>query len=85
MQDLIIEPQRAALVTGYYAVKQAALDAGAISATFSGSGPSLLAFCANQAQAEVVAQAMLAAFQEHDIAADHWISPINPHGAYLIA
>ena len=84
MQDLIIEPQRSALVTGYYAVKQAALGAGAISATFSGSGPSLLAFCENKAQAETVSHAMLAAFKVHNIAADQWISPINPNGAYLI-
>jgi homoserine kinase len=84
MQDLIIEPQRAALVTGYYNVKQAALDAGAISATLSGSGPSLLAFCESKANAESVAQAMLAAFKGHQVAADHWISPINPNGAYTL-
>ncbi len=84
MQDLIIEPQRAALVTGYYDVKQAALDAGAISATLSGSGPSLLAFCESKTGAESVAQAMLAAFKVHQVAADHWISPINPNGAYTL-
>lgn len=84
MLDLIIEPQRAALVTGYYDVKQAALDAGAISATLSGSGPSLLAFCENKANAELVAQAMLTAFKQHQVEADHWISPINPNGAYTL-
>lgn len=84
MQDLIIEPQRAALVTGYYDVKQAAINAGAISATLSGSGPSLLAFCESKAGAESVAQAMLAAFKQHQVEADHWISPINPNGAYTL-
>lgn len=84
MQDLIIEPQRAALVTGYYDVKQAAINAGAISATLSGSGPSLLAFCESKTGAESVAQAMLAAFKQHQVEADHWISPINPNGAYTI-
>lgn len=84
MQDLIIEPQRAALVTGYYDVKQAAIDAGATSATLSGSGPSLLAFCESKAGAESVAQAMLAAFKQHQVEADHWISQINPNGAYTL-
>lgn len=84
MLDLIIEPQRAALVTGYYDVKQAALDAGAISATLSGSGPSLLAFCKSKANAELVAQTMLTAFKQHQVEADHWISPINPNGAYTL-
>lgn len=84
MLDLIIEPQRAALVTGYYDVKQAAIDASAISATLSGSGPSLLAFCESKTGAESVAKAMLAAFKQHQVEADHWISPINPNGAYTI-
>jgi len=83
MQDLIIEPQRAGLVKGYYDVKKAALDSGAISATFSGSGPSMLAFCENESNATKVSLAMLAAFKQHNVEADHWISPINPNGAYI--
>lgn len=85
MQDLIIEPQRAHLVTGYYAVKQAALNHGAISATLSGSGPSLLALCHDLVQANDVAQAMQAAFKQQDISAEYWVAPINPHGAQIVA
>lgn len=84
MQDLIIEPQRANLVTGYYQVKEAALQSGAITATFSGSGPSMLAFCDSKANAEKVALVMLAMFKQHGIEADQWISPINPDGAYIV-
>lgn len=84
MQDLIIEPQRANLVTGYYQVKEAALKSGAITATFSGSGPSMLAFCDSKTNAEKVTLAMLAMFNKHGIEADQWISPINPNGAYII-
>lgn len=84
MQDLIIEPQRAKLVTGYYDVKTAALNNGAITATLSGSGPSLLAFATDKAQAAIVRDAMVQAFAEHKVAADTWISPINPNGAYII-
>lgn len=84
MQDLIIEPQRAQLVAGYYDVKKAALESGAITATFSGSGPSMLAFCANKDAADKVVTAMLDAFKQHNVAADYWISPINPNGAYIL-
>jgi homoserine kinase len=84
MQDLIIEPQRAALVTGFYAVKAAALGAGALSATLSGSGPSLLAFAKNKPAAEKIAQAMVAAFADVTVKADYWLSPINPAGAYVL-
>lgn len=84
MQDLIIEPQRAKLVTGYFDVKKAALNAGAITATLSGSGPSLLAFATNQKEAEAIRDAMTQAFATHDIQADSWISPINPNGAYTL-
>ncbi len=84
MQDLIIEPQRAKLVTGYYDVKNAALNAGAITATLSGSGPSLIAFATSQSNALKVRDEMVAAFAKHGIEADSWISPINPHGAYIV-
>lgn len=84
MQDLIIEPQRSKLVTGYYDVKNAALNAGAITATLSGSGPSLISFTISEESATIVRDAMIAAFAKHDVKADSWISPINPHGAYII-
>lgn len=82
LQDLIIEPQRAKLVTGYFDVKNAALNAGAIAATLSGSGPSLIAFANSKTEAESVRDAMVNAFAKHNIEADSWISPINPNGAY---
>lgn len=85
MQDLIIEPQRVDLVSGYYKVKDAALACGAITATLSGSGPSILAFSETQDNAGQIAQAMCQAFAKHDVKSRYWISPINPHGAYIIS
>jgi homoserine kinase len=84
MHDIIIEPQRAPLVPGYYAVKNAALQAGAITATFSGSGPSILALSSSKANATTISQAMLAEFAKNKIAAEYWIAPINSKGAHLI-
>jgi len=67
-EDVLIEPQRAHLLEPFFKVKQAALDAGALGCTFSGSGPSMFAW-AQAAQAEAVEQAMAAAFAEAGLSA----------------
>ncbi|MDX1507832.1 MAG: homoserine kinase, partial [Woeseiaceae bacterium] len=57
LKDVIIEPQRAASVPGFADVKTAALDAGALGCSLSGSGPSI--FClVESAHAAAVAAAM---------------------------
>lgn len=84
LQDIIIEPHRAALVPGYYPVKQAALDAGALGAGLSGSGPSLFAFAIAQEQAEKICQAMCLAFANENLKTDSWITRISEQGAKII-
>jgi homoserine kinase len=44
LNDVIIEPVRSKLITGYYEIKKAAMEAGAIGCNISGSGPSMFAF-----------------------------------------
>lgn len=84
LQDELIEPHRAPLVQGFAEVKRAALDAGAINVSLSGSGPSLFAFAQNAQQAELIATAMKAAFAEKNIAADSWVSPIATEAATIL-
>jgi homoserine kinase len=43
IQDVLIEPYRAAMIPNFWDVKQAALDAGAYGCSISGGGPSLFA------------------------------------------
>ena len=45
LEDTIAEPRRASLVPGLAAIKRAAVDAGALGCSLSGSGPSLFALC----------------------------------------
>lgn len=66
MDDRIVTPRRAALITGYDAVREAALDAGATGVTVSGAGPSIVAAC-RRGTRRAVASAMLDAFDEADI------------------
>jgi homoserine kinase len=82
-QDVVIEPQRAALIPGFAAVRDAAMAAGALGCSISGAGPTVFAWC-QAAQAENVRDAMVAAFGARNLASDQWITSIEPRGARLI-
>jgi homoserine kinase len=86
LDDAVAEPRRAALVPGFYDVKQAALDAGALGCSLSGSGPSLFALCASLDGATRVGDAMRAAFAggSRGIEADVWVSPVGRQGARIV-
>ena len=58
LEDTIAEPRRAKLVPGLASIKKAAIDAGALGCSLSGSGPSLFALCRDEATARRVAAAM---------------------------
>lgn len=84
--DVVIEPQRAHLLPGFYAVKNAADQAGALACSFSGSGPTMVALAlSNNDSAKKIAQAMIAEFTQRNIAVDSWVMPISKNGAKLIA
>ena len=81
--DVVIEPQRQVLIPGFAAVKQAALDQGALGGSISGAGPTVFAW-AEQADAEAVRSAMVAAFAAHGLASDSWVSAIDRDGARVV-
>lgn len=83
LRDVVIEPQRRALIPGFAAVQAAATNAGALGASISGSGPSMFAWC-HQALAAEVAEAMVDAFAKNDVATEHWVSAIDAPGARLL-
>ncbi len=84
-KDLLIEPQRASLVPGFYQLKQAALEAGALGFSFSGSGPSLLALSADKEKAKIIAEAMQNQLKKENLASDYWLAPISQQGARITA
>lgn len=81
LRDLIVEPHRKALVPGFSDVRAAAMEAGALGCSLSGAGPTLFAWCAGEQRAQAVREAMVAAFSEHDVATEAWVSPIPEEGA----
>ncbi|MBI1875200.1 MAG: homoserine kinase [Acidobacteria bacterium] len=62
LQDAVAEPHRARLVPGFADAKRAALDAGALGCSLSGSGPAMFALCRGSDRASIVGAAMREAF-----------------------
>jgi homoserine kinase len=81
LHDEIIEPQRASTIPGFYEVKEAAMQAGALGCSISGSGPALFALCANSLIAENAGLAMQAAFTRQKVESTLVLSGINQEGA----
>jgi homoserine kinase len=81
--DVIIEPQRHSLIPGFKDVQRAAMSAGALGCSISGAGPTIFAWAEIQ-QAEAVRGAMVAAFGEHGLQSDCWISSLENYGARVV-
>jgi homoserine kinase len=82
-EDVVIEPQRAALIPGFAGVRHSALSAGALGCSISGAGPTVFAWCLAE-QAAAVRDAMVKEFSRHGLACDHWISSVQPIGARVL-
>ena len=84
MHDALVEPIRAPLVPAFGDVKAAALEAGALGCSISGSGPSVFAFADSDGRAAEVADAMQAAFAQAGLESDRYVGPVDPRGARVI-
>jgi homoserine kinase len=83
VHDLIAEPARAPLLKGFREAKTAALAAGALGCSISGSGPTAFAF-ARPNTAQKIATAMHAAYTTAGIGCDIHIGDIDTTGARVI-
>jgi homoserine kinase len=83
LDDVLHVPYRRSLIHGYDQVCTAAVAAGALGATLSGSGSTLVA-AVPERQAPAVAQAMRAAWQEHGVQADVFVNPAQVEGRSLV-
>jgi len=83
LEDVVIEPQRQALIPGFHEVRRAAMQAGALGCSISGAGPSMFAW-ALAASAEAVQGAMRQKFAAHNLATDGWIVEIRNRGAHVV-
>jgi homoserine kinase len=83
LEDVVIEPQRQALIPGFQDVRRAAMAAGALGCSISGAGPTTFAW-ARTANATAVLEAMRAEFDRKSIEVDEWIVELETAGARVI-
>ncbi len=83
-EDVVIEPQRQALIPGFAAVRVAALAAGALGCSISGAGPTVFAW-ALEAQAPAVLAAMRAPLIAGGATIDEWVVNLDREGARVVA
>ena len=84
LEDVVIEPQRQALIPGFSNVRSAALHAGALGCSISGAGPTMFAW-APTATAQGVLEAMRCEFAQQSVQIDEWIVEIQSQGARLVS
>jgi len=85
VEDVIAEPLRAELITGFYDVKSTALKNGALGCSISGSGPSVFALASSIAKARVIGHAMKRSFRRAGHRkSDVYVSRTNQRGAYVV-
>lgn len=84
IEDRIAEPARAPLLPGFVEAKRAALEAGALGCSISGSGPAAFAFAVGDETARRIGKAMVAAYRLAGVAADPRVGAIDAGGARVI-
>ena len=84
IDDRIAEPVRARLLPGFHEVKAAALEAGALGSSISGSGPTVFALVRGQRSGEQVASAMQAAYAKCGQQSQVRVAEIDREGARVI-
>lgn len=82
-EDVVIEPQRQALIPGFADVRIASMEAGALGCSISGAGPTMFAWAVAE-RAPAVRQAMRAEFAKRSIEVDDWIVDVNSAGARVL-
>lgn len=77
IEDRIAEPARAPLLPGFAEAKRAALEAGALGCSISGSGPASFAFAVGDETARRIGKAMVVAYRLAGVPADARVGAID--------
>lgn len=84
LHDRIAEPARAGLIPGFAEMKRAALDAGSLGCSISGSGPAVFALSTSENEAVLAGTAMGAVLQSRRLDYQTFVSRISRHGARIV-
>ncbi|MGQ0702904.1 MAG: homoserine kinase [Gemmatimonadales bacterium] len=81
IDDRIAEPPRARLLPGFPEAKRAAMAAGALGCSISGSGPTAFALVDSDAAGQQVARAMVAAYEKKVVRCTARVTTVDLEGA----
>ncbi|GMQ80964.1 MAG: homoserine kinase [Rhodothermia bacterium] len=81
MNDRIVEPVRAELLSAYADIRKSAMHLGAYGCALSGSGPTMFALAESEPAAERILEGMIAAADSFNISVTGKISGIDETGA----
>ena len=84
LEDIIVEPHRKKLIPHFNKVKNAALNAGALGAGISGSGPTIFALCEGDEIADNVSVAIEKSYRNVGIDFEIYSSKINRKGIKIL-
>jgi len=84
LNDRVVEPVRSKLITGFNEIKKAAIDAGALGSSISGSGPSLFALSNSEEIANNIAVDTKAVVDNLGIESVTYVSKINEVGPRIL-
>jgi homoserine kinase len=84
VDDRIAEPARAGLLPGFAQAKAAALEAGALGSSISGSGPTVFALARGRDSAERIGRAMGEAYTRLGRSSDVLVGRVDRAGARVI-
>ena len=84
LDDVLHVPYRRAMIRGYDSVTAAAREAGAIGATLSGSGPTLVAVAVGEAAARAAGAAMCDAWRAQGVRAEPIVAAGAPAGGLRV-
>jgi homoserine kinase len=83
IDDRIAEPARASLIPGFIGAKRAAMEAGALGASISGSGPTAFAIADDLDRAQQIATAMNASYAREGIECTTTVTEIDMDGTIV--
>lgn len=83
LHDVVIEPMRSSLIPGFHAIQSAAISAGALGCSISGSGPSIFAITTDKIHAEKVGSVMWEMCRKNGFECDLYVSSINKQGPQI--
>ena len=84
LHDEIIEPNRLVLIPEFNKIKKGVIQAGALGAGISGSGPSIFALSKGKETANIVGETMSEIYNTTDIDYDIHVSKINQQGIKIL-